>query len=187
MRSTVLVSEYLLYIPAMVFYLRESTRLHDINRWESLIALAAILMQPGTILIDHAHFQYNSVMLGFVVAAMASFAAGKRLWGSVFFVLSLAFKQMALYYAPVVFAYLLGTCIFPRVSITRLVSISTVTVMTFTVVFLPLIIGASLDSWQHGSNFIPQPLPFAQHLVVHEETFYFPALIQILQLSLIHI
>lgn len=181
MRSTVLVSEYLLYMPAMVFYLRRSTRLHDINHWESMIALAAILMQPGTILIDHAHFQYNNVMLGFVVLAMTSFAAGWRLWGCVFFVLALAFKQMALYYAPAVFAYLLGTCIFPRPSITRFFSIATVTVTAFTIVFLPLIIGGSVDSWQHESKSTLQPLPIAQHLVVHEKSFYFPALVQILQ------
>jgi len=181
MRSTVLVSEYILYIPAIVFYLRRSTRLHDISHWESLIALAAILMQPGTLLIDHAHFQYNTVMLGFVVAAMASFAAGKRLWGCVFFVLSLAFKQMALYYAPAVFAYLLGTCVFPRVSIMRLVSIATVTVTTFTVVLLPLVTGGLVDSWQHGSKLTVQPVPFVQHLAIHEKAFYFPALVQILQ------
>ena len=32
------------------------------------------------------------------------------IWGSIFFSLALNFKQMTLYYAPVIFAYLLGRC-----------------------------------------------------------------------------
>ncbi|KAI5307617.1 Glucosyltransferase-like protein, partial [Ascosphaera atra] len=67
----------------------------------------AILLQPATLLVDHGHFQFNTVMLGYVVAAMESMAAERFLWACVFFVAALGFKQMALYYAPVIFAYML--------------------------------------------------------------------------------
>lgn len=43
---------------------------------------------------------------------MNFFASGKDLLGAFFFVLSLGFKQMALYYAPAIGSYLLGKCIY---------------------------------------------------------------------------
>lgn len=44
--------------------------------------------------------------------AIDAFAVGFDLVGAVFFVLSLGFKQMSLYYAPAIGAYLLGKCVF---------------------------------------------------------------------------
>ena len=67
-----------------------------------------MLLQPGLIIIDHGHFQYNAVMLGLALSAFACFQADRRLLGSVLFCTSLMFKQMALYYALPVFFYLLG-------------------------------------------------------------------------------
>src|SRR5207237_1307322 len=139
------VSEYLVYIPAAVILLRRFSRLHGVNTWEASISLIALLMQPSTMLIDHAHFQYNTVMLGFVLASMSSMLAGRHLWASVFFVAALGFKQMALYYAPVVFAYLLGTCTFPRIETIRLVAIAVVTAVSFFVLFAPLFAGSLYD------------------------------------------
>ncbi|CAM9781542.1 unnamed protein product, partial [Phaeothamnion confervicola] len=73
------------------------------------------LLQPGLILIDHGHFQYNGVCLGLAVAAAVAVASPFRhgdILGSVLFCLSLNFKQMALYYAPVFFFFLLARCIY---------------------------------------------------------------------------
>src|SRR5690242_10458559 len=105
MRATVFVSEYLIYVPALVIFLRRYSRSEGVNIWEASIALVAILLQPSTILIDHGHFQYNTVMLGFTVATLSSAIAGRPLWGCVFFVGALGFKQMALFYAPAIFSY----------------------------------------------------------------------------------
>ena len=87
-----------------------------------------LLMQPGLLLIDFGHFQYNSVMLGlssvhmlpnmlthlvtgFTLLSISCFAAGNDLLGAISFILSLGFKQMALYYAPAVGSYLLAKCL----------------------------------------------------------------------------
>lgn len=43
---------------------------------------------------------------------MSFFATGHDLIGTVFFVLSLGFKQMALYYTPAIGSYLLAKCLF---------------------------------------------------------------------------
>ena len=51
-------------------------------------------------------------MLGLTLYALNLFALGHDLWGAVCFVLSLCFKQMALYYAPGIGTYLLVKCIY---------------------------------------------------------------------------
>ena len=89
MRATALASEYLVYVPAVIFCLRRYARVQEVNTWEFAIALVAVLMQPATILIDHGHFQYNTVMLGFVATTMYSLIAGRYFWSCVFFVAAL--------------------------------------------------------------------------------------------------
>ena len=76
MRATVIVSEYLVYIPAVVLFARRYGRLLGVPMWSTSIALIAILMQPGNILVDHGHFQYNAVMLGLMVASVESILTG---------------------------------------------------------------------------------------------------------------
>jgi alpha-1,3-glucosyltransferase len=49
-------------------------------------------------------------MLGTTLWAINCFMMQQYALGSFFFCLSLGFKQMALYYAPAVFAFLLGKC-----------------------------------------------------------------------------
>ena len=48
---------------------------------------------------------------GFTLSAVSFFAAGRDLCGAVCFVLSLSFKQMALYYAPAIGTYLIAKCL----------------------------------------------------------------------------
>ena len=148
MRATVIVSEYFVYIPAAIIFNRKLAQQRGVNRWESSIALTAILMQPATILIDHAHFQYNTVMLGFALASMSSLLSDRYMWASVFFVAALCFKQMALYYAPGVFAYLVGVCILPKLNTGRFMGIAVVTILSFALVFAPLLLGSLYDTYR---------------------------------------
>ncbi|KAK2759017.1 Glucosyltransferase-like protein [Arachnomyces sp. PD_36] len=160
MRATVVVSEYLVYIPAVVILTRRYTRAQGVHVWAASIALVAILMQPATILVDHGHFQYNTVMLGLVVASLESLLAGRNLWACVFFVGALGFKQMALYYAPTIFAFLLGVCVFPRIRIGRLLGISLITLVAFAIVFAPIIVGAIYDKYRNIPLSQPAPASF---------------------------
>lgn len=189
MRATVLVSEYLIYVPAVVVFVRRFSRLNGVTSWSASVALAAILMQPATILIDHIHFQYNTVMLGFAVASMSSMLAGRYLWSAVFFVAALGFKQMALYYAFPVFAYLLGSCISPRINIARFIGIAGITVVSFTVLVLPLILGTLNDvkqgiSPRPGLSKSRQPLPIFEGVVQYLDTkaSYYPVIEQLVQM-----
>lgn len=183
MRATVLVSEYLIYIPAIVTFLRRYTRMQGVHTWSASIALVAILLQPATILIDHGHFQYNTVMLGLMVASLDSILAGRMLWACIFFVGALGFKQMALYYAPVMFAFLLGVCVFPRTRILRLFCISLITLAAFAVIFAPLIIGATGDTAQ--KIFESAPLPPLMRLLpveLDKDSFIYRPVFQLTQI-----
>ncbi|KAJ5594416.1 CAZyme family GT57 [Penicillium hispanicum] len=163
MRATVVVSEYLVYIPAVVNFLRRYTRMQGVHAWSASIALVAILLQPATMLIDHGHFQYNTVMLGLMVASLDAILAGRMLWACIFFVGALGFKQMALYYAPVMFAYLLGVCIFPRIRFLRLINISLITIAAFALLFAPLLFGATNAGAREFISSAPGP-PLLQSL-----------------------
>jgi alpha-1,3-glucosyltransferase len=129
MRATVIASDLLVYVPAVLLFVRRFLR-HRSGRTQvrpsrhmkggrrSLmkpcqhVALLTLLLQPSLILIDSGHFQYNSVMLGFTLLSLDFLASSSDLIAAVFFVLSLGFKQMALYYAPAVGSYLFGKCLF---------------------------------------------------------------------------
>ena len=139
MRATVLALDLAIYTPAVLLFLAK--RLQGRGRRTRAIAAMSILLQPSLILIDHGHFQYNTVMLGLSVASfsllytslpnpdLSSDTSAKEsadmqarmtslsrrisyeyITAAVCFSLSLCFKQMALYFAPAVFAVMLGRC-----------------------------------------------------------------------------
>ncbi|KAF2786588.1 glycosyltransferase family 57 protein [Melanomma pulvis-pyrius CBS 109.77] len=183
MRATVFVSEYLIYVPAAIIFLRRYSRVERVNVWEASIALVAVLMQPATILIDHGHFQYNTVMLGFTLASISSMAAGRPLWGCVFFVGALGFKQMALFYAPAIFAYLLGICVFPRIDVIRFLAIALTTVVSFAVLFLPFLLGVLYDKYT-GLSLEDLPVPpflVSSPVPLDEKSWYYPIVFQLAQ------
>ena len=68
-------------------------------------------MNPVLVLIDHGHFQYNTVALGLTVFAVILYKKEKYFLGSVFYVLAINFKQISLYYALTFFAFIIGKAI----------------------------------------------------------------------------
>ncbi|MCJ1414842.1 Glucosyltransferase-like protein [Xylographa parallela] len=184
MRATVLVSEYASYVPAAILFNRKIAKLRGISAWESSVVLAAVLLQPSTILIDHAHFQYNTVILGLVLASMTSVLANRYLWSCVFFVGALCFKQMALYFAPAMFAYLVGICLVPRPNVLRFVSISLVTILSFAVIYGPLLLGSLYESTKDSklvNNLEPPPTLKSLPLQIDTNSWYYPLVLQLAQ------
>lgn len=146
MRFSVLLSEGLFYIPAVVYFTKWLGKHRNQSPIGQFIGAAAILFQPGLMLIDHGHFQYNCVMLGLTVYAINSLLEEYYAAAAVCFVLSICFKQMALYYAPIFFAYLLSKSLFsPRFNFPRLLSIAIATISSFAAIYAPLyILGGGL-------------------------------------------
>ncbi|AMD20153.1 HCR003Wp [Eremothecium sinecaudum] len=141
MRFTVLLSELFCYIPAVVYFTRWMGKHRNQSPIGQYVAGAAILFQPALILIDHGHFQYNCVMLGMTVYAINNLLDEFYALSAVCFTFALGFKQMALYYAPVIFAYLLSRSIYyPRFNFPRLVTISNATIISFTCLYAPIYI-----------------------------------------------
>lgn len=57
--------------------------------------------------------------------------------GSIFFCLALGFKQMALYYSPAVFAFLLGRCFTEKNGLVLFVKLGISVIATFALLFSP--------------------------------------------------
>ncbi|TKY85634.1 hypothetical protein EX895_005173 [Sporisorium graminicola] len=195
MRATVVVGDLLFYLPAITLFVTH--KLEGRGRRTQAIALMSILLQPALILVDHGHFQYNSIMLGFSAACFAllhttlpnpdaaassSTAAARGrarsqavadlsrrlsyeyVAAAIFFCLSLSFKQMALYYAPAVFAVMLGRCvglarIDPERGLTLFIGLGLAVVGTFGVVFAPW-----LTSLQQAAQVVHRIFPLARGL-----------------------
>ncbi|KAI7897153.1 glycosyl transferase [Mucor mucedo] len=145
MRSTVFISEALIYVPAVYLYCQIIYSSNG-QYLKKHMAAVLILMQPALIMIDHAHFQFNSVMLGLTLLSIDCFLTRHYVLGSVFFCASLGFKQMALYYSPAVFAFLLGRCFSEKNGIVLFVKLGVTVVITFGIMFSPWL--RSLDDIQ---------------------------------------
>lgn len=107
MRMSVIATDVIVLFPSVIVAVRSFAR-HDevMNAWHILISL----LIPSLILIDHGHFQYNGVCLGFALLGAVLIVGNHDILGSILFCFSLNFKQMSLYYAPVFFFVLLRKC-----------------------------------------------------------------------------
>ncbi|KAM6920897.1 dolichyl pyrophosphate Man9GlcNAc2 alpha-1,3-glucosyltransferase [Xenentodon cancila] len=139
MRTTVLVADMVIYIPAVVLYCFYLT---DGSSKQKVSTLLCILLYPGLILIDYGHFQYNGVSLGFALWGVLALGLGWDVLGSMAFSLALNYKQMELYHALPFFCYLLGKCVkvglFGR-GFFLLVRIAATVLVTFALCWLPFL------------------------------------------------
>ncbi|KAF9029779.1 ALG6, ALG8 glycosyltransferase [Hymenopellis radicata] len=140
MRWTVVVWDALVYVPAVLWWMRVWVRSSKARS----VSLLITLLQPSLLLIDFGHFQYNSFMLGLTLLSVSCF-----------------FHQMSLYYAPAIGTYLLSKCIHQR-SPKLFIQYGAVTAATFAVVFAPFLLPAK-DGWPL-TQVIHRIFPFARGL-----------------------
>ena len=144
MRATVLFSDLLVLIPSLFLFLSLEKEMSWSWRASCMLMM---LIQPTLLLVDHGHFQYNNISLGFAIIAIALVRADWDLLGSFFFCLSLNYKQMGLYFAPAFFFYLLGKNFDSRNLLSSTLKIGTIgvtVIATFFICWLPFL--WSLDS-----------------------------------------
>ncbi|XP_070503520.1 probable dolichyl pyrophosphate Man9GlcNAc2 alpha-1,3-glucosyltransferase [Chironomus tepperi] len=157
MRNTVLISDILIYIPAMLLACHVIfSKLLKMNMEKSesfywLYVLIAI-SYPGQLLIDNGHFQYNNMSLGLAVLAVSAILINKRIIGAILFVLSLNYKQMELYHAVPFFCYLLSNCFVESESqrrqsvisgVSHLFKLGIVVIATFVIIWSPWLFSLS--------------------------------------------
>ncbi|KAJ8956292.1 hypothetical protein NQ318_015028 [Aromia moschata] len=130
MRTTVLLGDIFIFIPAIILYYhtcirlgrvqegeikkrkqKPSRTLNEIKPMSPSLSTVLALLYPGIILIDHGHFQYNCVSLGLAILATVCLLHDRNISASVLFCLALNYKQMELYHALPFFLYLLSTCV----------------------------------------------------------------------------
>ncbi|GAA5865643.1 hypothetical protein JCM8547_007674 [Rhodosporidiobolus lusitaniae] len=162
MRASVVVGDVVVWVSAVLVFCKRNYAKGGKEGKEGeegkavrrmLVAASTILLHPGLILIDNGHFQYNSLMLGLTLHALNAFQAGHDLLGAVLFVLSLGFKQMALYFSPGVFAYLLGKCVWlgGRKGLTLFLHLGLTVLLTFSLLLSPLFLSSSSPAYpSHG-------------------------------------
>lgn len=113
MRFTVLLGDMIVFFPALLFisqcHYKYPGSVHEaavVASRKLLAVIAFCITLPSLILIDHGHFQYNGVSLGFFLLSVALFMRQKDALGAASFCLSIYFKHMGLYYGLAVFSCL---------------------------------------------------------------------------------
>ncbi|CAH1118537.1 unnamed protein product [Phaedon cochleariae] len=165
MRWTVLICDVVVYLPALIVYYfstveNENSKnielgakkkkqkvhksLNEIRPMSVSLSTILALLYPGIILIDHGHFQYNCVSLGFLIVATTCLLHKHNIFASIFFCLALNYKQMELYHALPFFFYLLSTCVAKPGQNTiwgvmRLVKIGLTVIMAFGIIWSPFL------------------------------------------------
>lgn len=99
MRFSVLLIDSLLLIPSMVLlvHLMEEN-LHFKNKTITLMSVFMLLIKPDIILIDHGHFQYNSLVLGLTLYSIYFMLTRQTYLCCLLFTIAINCKQMATYY-----------------------------------------------------------------------------------------
>ncbi|KAI0461871.1 hypothetical protein LJB42_004474 [Komagataella kurtzmanii] len=164
MRATAILSELLCFIPAVIWYCRwMGLNYFNQNAIEQTIIASAILFNPSLIIIDHGHFQYNSVMLGFALLSILNLLYDNFALAAIFFVLSISFKQMALYYSPIMFFYMLSVSCWPlkNFNLLRLATISIAVLFTFATLLLPFVL---VDGMSQIGQILFRVFPFSRGL-----------------------
>lgn len=152
MRYTSLVSELTVLFPAtlQLVSLLGGKKLR-LGRMHQIVVIAVLLMQPALVLIDHGHFQFNSVMLGFFLFSVSELLKDNLMMASVWFVASIMFKQMALYYSPFIFFYILSKLFTPQSKLSKtiatfdvpkLIAVGATVVISIMAILLPFFVAA---------------------------------------------
>lgn len=121
------------------------------SRKQAHAAALSILLSPGFLIIDHIHFQYNSMMYGILILSIALARDENRLLLSgVLFAILLCFKHIYLYLAPAYFVYLLRIyCLSPdnvfKPQFTNIVKLGASIVTVFGLAFGPFIARGQIE------------------------------------------
>lgn len=133
MRASVILWDFIILFPAAILFVH--SRYNDRN--QQRMALWAIVCSSPLLFIDHGHFQYNGVSLGLFILAVVCVLRDRDTVGSMFFALSVNFKHMSLYFAPVFAAYVLGRSRSPQRGLKYLLKIGLAAILTTVIIWSP--------------------------------------------------
>lgn len=104
-----------------------------------------LLLQPGLLLVDHIHFQYNGLLSGIFLLSLGSIVSGNYITGSFWFAILLNFKHIYLYCAPAYGMYLLTAyCMGKSPNVSRVLSftkrtseLAFIVLLVFVITYIP--------------------------------------------------
>ncbi|KAG0268177.1 glycosyl transferase [Actinomortierella ambigua] len=100
-RSTVIVSELVLFWALQRMLAVMGNRpLQKLINW-------SLFLNPGLLMVDNMHFQYNGFLYGILIHSLVDAKQGKLLRSGILFAVLLNFKHIFLYIAPSYFVFLL--------------------------------------------------------------------------------
>ncbi|KAL3178204.1 hypothetical protein MRX96_038718 [Rhipicephalus microplus] len=122
-RLTVILSDLVLIYAVWVWQglispaKRDRSSKHD-DPWldKTTVLSMLFLWNPGLLLVDHVHFQYNGFLHGILLLATARLFQGRCVEATLWFTVLLNLKHIYLYVAPVFFVYLLRNYCFTQPS-----------------------------------------------------------------------
>lgn len=141
MRYSVLIVDLLIFFPAVYWFFIQFFKIKkNKNQITQTMAIGILLLYPGLILIDHGHFQYNCVSLGFFMVSVASMYANKTILTCIFFCMALNYKQMELYHALPFFFYYIGFIYEAYKKYSFVIALRKLSILVFSVILAFLIL-----------------------------------------------
>ncbi|XP_013790813.1 probable dolichyl pyrophosphate Glc1Man9GlcNAc2 alpha-1,3-glucosyltransferase [Limulus polyphemus] len=104
-----------------------------------------LLWNPGLLIVDHIHFQYNGFLYGILLLSIVRIIQDRCVEGAFWFAILLNLKHIYLYVAPAYFVYLLRSYCFIRetkgfrISLLNFIKLALVVILVFGVSFGPFI------------------------------------------------
>ena len=99
MRFTVILVDSLFFIPAVVLLISffensMNVKSHSLNTFFLFI----MIIKPDILLIDHGHFQYNTLVVGLIIYSIYFMLTDQTYLCCILFTIAINCKQMATYY-----------------------------------------------------------------------------------------
>ncbi|GAM22191.1 hypothetical protein SAMD00019534_053660 [Acytostelium subglobosum LB1] len=130
----------------------------------SFILYGIMILNPGLLMVDHIHFQYNGFLKGIMLLSLYFMASGHPLLGGIVFATLLNFKHIYMYLAPAYFVYLLihycfgSSARLSSFNITRFIALGVSVLAVFAISLGPFII------YQQIPQLISRLFPFGRGL-----------------------
>ena len=151
----------------------------------AMIATILIIINPGILLLDHVHFQYNGMLLGLLLisigfmakastsASVTSFKEKNDVIAAIFYAALLTFKHLYLTLGPLYFIYLLRHCCFElkknnssinkiRFASLGFIKLASCTLITILIPFLPFL--SQSDPLSQMTQMLRRLFPFQRGL-----------------------
>ncbi|KAL1922333.1 uncharacterized protein VTP21DRAFT_9872 [Calcarisporiella thermophila] len=154
-RISVIASEVILFIALQRFL-----KVFGFNTTNRVLA-ASIFLNPGLIMVDNIHFQYNGFLFGILLLSIVEAKRGNNLLSGILFAVLLNFKHIFLYLSPAYFVYLLKEYCYthspsPRFSISHFTLLGSSVIFVFLLSFGPF--------YSHIPQILSRLFPFTRGL-----------------------